>query len=72
MSFNRNMTMVMTMVIFVGASPMREIKASGFKAKRLKRIDEVAETGDAIVVTKHCKAVVRTEGAQPKPHVTAC
>ena len=46
---------------------MREIKASEFKAKCLKLIDEVAETGEAIVVTKRGKAVVRIVGAGPKP-----
>lgn len=40
---------------------MREIKASEFKAKCLKLIDEVNETGEAIVVTKHGKPVVRVE-----------
>ncbi len=40
---------------------MREIKASEFKAKCLALIDEVAETGEAIVITKHGKPVVRVQ-----------
>lgn len=36
---------------------MREIKAGEFKAKCLKLLDEVAETGEPIVVTKHGKPV---------------
>lgn len=43
---------------------MREIKASEFKAKCLALIDEVNETGEAIVVTKHGKPVVRVEPAR--------
>jgi antitoxin (DNA-binding transcriptional repressor) of toxin-antitoxin stability system len=42
-------------------SAMREIKASEFKAKCLKLLDEVAATGDVIVVTKHGKPVARVE-----------
>lgn len=44
---------------------MREIKASEFKAKCLKLIDEVAATGEAIVITKRGKAVARVE-REPK------
>lgn len=40
---------------------MRQIKASEFKAKCLKLIDEVNETGEAIIITKRGKAVVRIE-----------
>ncbi len=40
---------------------MREIKASEFKAKCLRLIDEVAETGEAIVITKRGKSVARVE-----------
>lgn len=40
---------------------MREIKASEFKAKCLKLIDEVNETGEAIIITKRGKPVVRVE-----------
>lgn len=40
---------------------MREVKASEFKAKCLKLLDEVAATGEPIVVTKHGKPVARVE-----------
>ena len=40
---------------------MREIKASEFKAKCLKLIDEVNETGEAIIITKRGKPVARIE-----------
>lgn len=43
---------------------MRSIKASEFKAKCLKLLDEVAETGEAIVVTKNGKPVARLEPHQ--------
>jgi prevent-host-death family protein len=46
---------------------MREIKASEFKAKCLALIDEVAETGEAIVITKHGRPVVRVEPGRAKP-----
>ncbi len=45
---------------------MREIKASEFKAKCLKIIDEVAESGEAILITKRGKAVARLDGARTK------
>ena len=35
----------------------RTIKASEFKAKCLKLMDEVAETGEEIVITKHGRPV---------------
>ena len=38
---------------------MREIKASEFKAKCLKLLDEVNETGEAIIITKRGKLVAR-------------
>jgi antitoxin (DNA-binding transcriptional repressor) of toxin-antitoxin stability system len=40
---------------------VRKIKASEFKAKCLKLIDEVAETGEAIVITKRGKPIARVE-----------
>jgi prevent-host-death family protein len=39
----------------------RTIKASEFKAKCLKLIDEVAERGEALVITKRGKPLVRVE-----------
>lgn len=37
----------------------REVKAGDFKARCLQLMDEVAETGDSIVVTKRGKPVAR-------------
>jgi prevent-host-death family protein len=39
----------------------RTIKASEFKAKCLKLLDEIAQTGETIVITKRGKAVARIE-----------
>ena len=41
-----------------GAS-VRTIKASEFKARCLKLMDEVAESGEEIVITKHGRPVSR-------------
>ncbi len=46
-----DVTIVMTMVIKEGAT-MRTIKASEFKAKCLKIMEEVAATGEPVVITK--------------------
>jgi prevent-host-death family protein len=43
----------------------RTIKASEFKAKCLALIDEVASTGDAIIVTKNGKPLVELVPHQP-------
>jgi prevent-host-death family protein len=48
------MTIVMT-----GHAVFRTIKASEFKAKCLALIDQVAETGDGIVITKNGKPLVK-------------
>jgi prevent-host-death family protein len=40
---------------------MRTIAAGQFKARCLRLLDEVAETGETIVVTKRGKAVARIE-----------
>ena len=40
---------------------MRSIAAARFKAQCLKLLDEVAETGETIVVTKRGKPVARVE-----------
>ena len=45
----------------------RSIKASEFKAKCLKLMDEVAESGDAIVITKHGKPLVELAPFRRKP-----
>ena len=41
------------------AGASRTMKASEFKAKCLKLMDEVAETGEEIVITKHGKPTAR-------------
>lgn len=38
---------------------MRKIKAAEFKAKCLALLDEVAETGEGVIVTKRGKAVAQ-------------
>jgi prevent-host-death family protein len=50
------MTIVMTME---GDEVMRTIKASEFKAKCLKLMDEVAATGEPLVITKSGKPVAQ-------------
>ena len=56
----------------------RTIKASEFKAKCLKLMDEVAETGEEIIITKEGKPMVKLTpcrekeipefGSSPGPH----
>jgi prevent-host-death family protein len=48
-------------------SPAKEITATQFKARCLRLLDEVAETGDALVVTKRGRPVVRVEPSAPRP-----
>ena len=43
----------------------RTIKASEFKAKCLKLMDEVAETGEEIVITKNGKPVAKLTAYKP-------
>ena len=45
----------------------RQITAAEFKAKCLKLMDEVAETGEAIVITKRGKPVARLEAERASP-----
>ena len=45
----------------------RTIKASEFKAKCLKLMDEVAESGEEIVITKHGRPVSRLAPYKQKP-----
>ena len=45
----------------------RTIKASEFKAKCLKLMDEVAETGEEIVITKHGRPVSKLAPYREKP-----
>ncbi len=46
---------------------MRTIKASEFKARCLKLMDEVAESGEPIVITKNGRPVSRLVPARDKP-----
>ena len=49
------------------AAGARTMKASEFKAKCLKLMDEVAETGEEIVITKHGKPTARLVAYRPTP-----
>ena len=46
---------------------MRTVKASEFKAKCLKMMDEVAATGEPVVITKHGVPVAQLVPAVQKP-----
>ena len=46
---------------------MRTIPAGLFKAQCLRLLDEVAETGETIVVTKRGKAVAKIEPIEEPP-----
>ncbi len=46
---------------------MRVIAAGQFKAQCLRLLDEVAETGETIVVTKRGKAVAKLEPLEEPP-----
>ena len=50
-----------------GTPGPRTIKASEFKAKCLKLMDEVAESGEEIVITKHGRPVSRLAPYREKP-----
>lgn len=45
---------------------IQTIKASEFKAKCLKIMDEVAETGKSIIITKNGKEVAKIVPVKPK------
>lgn len=45
---------------------MVSIKASEFKAKCLKLMDEVAETGEPVVITKHGKPIAQLSPVTPR------
>ena len=49
------------------ANAPRTIKASEFKAKCLKLMDEVAESGDEIIITKNGRPVSRLVPFRKKP-----
>ena len=46
----------------------RTIKASEFKARCLKLMDEVAETGEEIIITKHGRPVSKLAPYREKPN----
>ena len=50
-----------------GTDNPRTIKASVFKAKCLKLMDEVAESGQELVITKHGRPVSRLVPYREKP-----
>ena len=52
----------MTMVM----SGAKEITATQFKARCLRLLDEVAESGETLVVTKRGRPVVRVEPSAPR------
>lgn len=45
----------------VMSQAIREITATQFKARCLRLLDEVAETGEPLVITKHGRPVARVE-----------
>ncbi len=47
------------MTIVIWDNSLKTIKASEFKAKCLKLMDEVAETGQPLVITKNGRAVAQ-------------
>lgn len=48
-------------VTMVMSHPLKEITATQFKAKCLRLLDQVAETGETLVITKHGRPVARVE-----------
>jgi prevent-host-death family protein len=53
-------------VTMVMPRPLKEITATQFKAKCLRLLDQVAETGETLVITKHGRPVARLE-PPPRP-----
>ena len=60
------MTIVMTMLDQEDAMAEREIKAGEFKARCLQLMDDVAATGDTIIVTKRGKPVATSKTSPEK------
>ena len=56
-----------TQPVATKAPAARTIKASEFKAKCLKLMDEVAESGEEIVITKNGRPVSRLAPYRKKP-----
>ena len=50
-----------------GTAGVRTMKASEFKAKCLKLMDEVAETGEEIVITKNRRPVAKLTPLKQRP-----
>jgi prevent-host-death family protein len=48
-------------VTMVMPPSLREITATQFKARCLRLLDEVAQTGETLVITKHGRPVARVE-----------
>lgn len=48
-------------VTMVMSHSQKEITATQFKARCLRLLDEVAETGETLIVTKHGRPVARVE-----------
>lgn len=46
---------------------MKEIKASEFKAKCLRLMNEVAETGEVIIITRNGRPTARLEPFRKRP-----
>jgi prevent-host-death family protein len=55
------------MVIAIEEVDMKEMKASEFKAKCLQVMDDVAETGEPVVVTKNGRPISRLEPFRDRP-----
>jgi prevent-host-death family protein len=56
-SINDHGTVTMVMAL----NSQREITATQFKARCLRLLDEVAESGETLIVTKHGRPVARVE-----------
>ena len=50
-----------TLTMVMPQDNQREITATQFKARCLRLLDEVSETGETLVVTKHGRPVARVE-----------
>lgn len=48
-------------VTMVMSSPEKKITATQFKARCLRLLDEVAATGETLIITKHGRPVARVE-----------
>lgn len=61
-----SVTMVMT-IVMESSEAMRTIKASEFKAKCLQIMDEVAATGETVVITKRGLPVAQLTPVRRRP-----